>query len=305
MGVRTKMIGMLSKAASAWAAIQRWFRRAPSATRLAEDRSTLARWLDLGEMPGWRPDVAPEADAALVSAAPTRSTGTEVAPLRWPVLSLALVAVAAWLWFALGAAPASLVFDRHAISAGEWWRLATGHWVHSDAAHAAVNIAALALIAPIVESAGRRLLLAALVAGSGVVSAGIVWGVPELVRYCGLSGVLNTLFVAALAVVWQRNRSPVVLVFGGALLCKLAFELASGTSLVVTTEWPSVPAAHLAGVLGGPVLMSVLGLFRVAARKLAPAQGTKIGKSLPRSPTKAPRRRPAVANDGVGVLTCP
>src|SRR5690606_26595278 len=41
----------------------------------------------------------------------------------------------------------SLVLDRAALGAGQWWRLWSGHLVHLDARHAAANLAALALLA--------------------------------------------------------------------------------------------------------------------------------------------------------------
>ena len=261
---------------SRWGVFVGRLRRALRPANPAEERSTLARWLDFGEMPGCRPEAgirslglgeataesprSPSADANAMRR--PESDGTRV---RLPVLSAALVAVATWLWFAFGAAPEALVFDRAAVAGGEWWRIATGHWVHSDASHAALNIAALALIAPIVETASRRLLLAALLVGTVAVSAGVVWGLPEIDRYCGLSGVLNALFVAALGVMWRRHRHPILIAIGGGLLVKLALELTSGASLVVATEWPSVPAAHLAGVLGGVLLLGLVSLGRYAA----------------------------------------
>lgn len=282
----------------------------------------LARWLDLGEVPGWWPEpiasaakcavlaVAPESGATsgrvpTPGAEPSRRPEAAAKPLRWPVLSGALVALAIGLWFTFGAAPEAWVFDRGAIAAGEWWRLASGHWVHSDASHAALNIAALALIAPIVESASRRLLVAALAFGTLAVSAGIACGVPEIDRYCGLSGLLNTLFVAALAVLWQRHRHPILLVIGGGLLVKLALELFRGSSLVVATAWPSVPAAHLAGVLGGLALLVLLALRRFASSKAVQVPDSRPGLRIAHAPTAAPRTGPAVANDGVGVLTSP
>jgi rhomboid family GlyGly-CTERM serine protease len=266
----------LGEPVSRWGAFVRRFRRALRPANPAEERSTLARWLDFGEMPGCRPEAgnrslvlgeptveSPRAASAGATPPPRREAdGTRV---RLPVLSAAVVAMATWLWFTFGAAPEALVFDRAAVAGGEWWRLATGHWVHSDASHAALNIAALALIAPLVETAGRRFLLAALIAGTLAVTAGVVWGLPEIARYCGLSGVLNTLFVAALGVMWRRHRHPILIAIGGGLLVKLALELASGASLVVATEWPSVPAAHLAGVLGGVLLLGLVSLGRYAA----------------------------------------
>jgi hypothetical protein len=72
-----------------------------------------------------------------------------------PWLTALAVAVASGLWLSLGPVPEALVFDRSAIAAGEWWRLLSGHWVHSDDRHALWDIAALALVGSLVEGNGR------------------------------------------------------------------------------------------------------------------------------------------------------
>jgi len=70
--------------------------------------------------------------------------------LPWRSFLLGAAAIAAYL--ILGAAPEAWVFDRVAIAQGEWWRLITGHWVHSDLAHAAWDIAALLLLGALFEA---------------------------------------------------------------------------------------------------------------------------------------------------------
>lgn len=64
--------------------------------------------------------------------------------LPWRSILLGAGAVLAYL--VLGAAPEDWVFDRVAITQGEWWRLVTGRWVHSDLAHAGWDITALLLL---------------------------------------------------------------------------------------------------------------------------------------------------------------
>lgn len=178
---------------------------------------------------------------------------------RLPWFTGLAVAMAVGLWLGLGPVPESLVFDRLAIAHGEWWRLATGHWVHCDGQHALWDIAALALVGSLVEGGGRRRMLLAAAVGIAAVDAAIWWCLPALERYCGLSGVLNTLFVLALADLWRRSRSPVVplaaLLLGG----KLTAEIALGQSVLLDSLWPAVPGAHVAGCLAG---LAVLGLER-------------------------------------------
>lgn len=181
---------------------------------------------------------------------------------RLPWLTGLLVLLATGLWLLLGPAPEALVYHRAALAQGEWWRgewwrWITGHLVHSDGAHALWDIAALALIGPIVERQGRLRLALATGAGIIAVGLGLGWFLPQLERYCGLSGVLNTLFVVALADLWRIRRHPVVSLVALGLAAKLALETLAGQSLFVQTQWPSVPQAHVAGCLGGLAFLGV------------------------------------------------
>lgn len=160
-------------------------------------------------------------------------------------------AIATGLWLLLGPAPTALVFDRTAIADGELWRLVTGHLVHSDGWHALWDIGALALIARLLAGQGWR--REAIAAGASLLAVNVClwWGLPELERYCGLSGVLNGLMVVALADLWRRYRHPAFPAAALLLALKLAAETATGQSVFLNPEWPGVPLAHVAGCLGG------------------------------------------------------
>lgn len=169
--------------------------------------------------------------------------------LPWRSGLLGAAAIAAYL--ALGPAPEGWVFDREAIAQGEWWRLLTGHWVHSDSGHALWNIAALLLAGTVFEPRlGRRMLLALLLATVGV-NGWLWWGEPELSRYCGLSGILNGLIAAGLHRLWRETRHPVVLLVTCGIASKIVLESFLGQALMTQTAWPSVPATHAVGFLCG------------------------------------------------------
>jgi len=179
-----------------------------------------------------------------------------------PWLTALLVAGAILLWWGFGPAPDSLVFDRAAIAQGQLWRLITGHMVHADAGHALWDIAALAIIGWLMEPQGRlRLLLAALL-GCFAVNFGIWYFMPSLDLYCGLSGVLNTLFVIMLTDLWAAHRHPIFPCAGIALCIKLGCEIHAGQSLIIATAWPTTPLAHLAGGLGGLLMLGAEGAWR-------------------------------------------
>lgn len=174
-----------------------------------------------------------------------------------PWLTASGVAIATLLWLVFGAAPESLVFDRDAIAAGEIWRLVTGHWVHSDAGHALWDIGALAIIGWLLEPQGRWRMIAVALAGMLAVDVCLWWFMPALDRYCGLSGLLNAMFIVAIVDLWRAYRHPVYVLAGLIWSVKLAREATLGISLVVSTAWPTVPQSHLAGGLGGIALLLV------------------------------------------------
>ncbi len=174
-----------------------------------------------------------------------------------PWLTGLVAVIAAGLWLLLGPAPEALVFDRSAIADGELWRLVTGHLVHSDGTHALWDIGALALIGYLMAGQGWRREAIAFGVGVLAVNLGLWWGLPGLERYCGLSGVLNTLMVVALADLWRRFRQPVFPAVGLLLTLKLGVEMAMGQSVLIEPDWPGVPLAHVAGCLGGLAFLMV------------------------------------------------
>jgi len=191
-------------------------------------------------------------DIRIVLTGPSKwsSHGTVFVP--WATLLLSSLALFAYLH--TGAAPVDWVFDRTAIEQGEWWRLLTGHWVHSDDGHAIWNIAALVLLGLVSERTMGNGMPVALIAATAAVDAWLWWGAPHLQQYCGLSGILNGLLAAALARQWQLYRHPLILLIGVGALVKIALEITSGQALFTQTAWPSVPESHAVGLLAGLVV---------------------------------------------------
>lgn len=164
----------------------------------------------------------------------------------------ALLTVAALtLHLGAGPAPAGLVLDRAAVAGGEWWRLVTGHWVHSDADHAVWNIAAFAFLGALFERSLGGRLFASLALGMVLVDGWFLVGLPELSLYCGLSGILNALLASGLVRLWRERRDPWIALVGTGAALKVAVEAGLGHALFSSTQWSSVPAAHAAGLLAG------------------------------------------------------
>ena len=169
---------------------------------------------------------------------------------RRPWLSLTLTGLTAGLFAALGPAPEAWIYDRVAIASGDWWRLISGHWVHSDGAHLGWNLGALLALGWIVEVRSRRAVIVGLLAGTFGVNLMLWLGLPGLAAYCGLSGVLNSLLLLALASLWQRTTAAAIVTTGVLSLLKVLSEMSTG-ALFTHTAWISVPEAHLAGWLAG------------------------------------------------------
>ena len=178
---------------------------------------------------------------------------------RVPVLSLWLAASSAILYIALGPASEYLVYQREAVQAGDLGRLVTAHFSHSDGEHLAWNLIALIILGGLLERReGVRQLILYMLAGIISVNLYIV-GPSQLMEYCGLSGILNTLLAGVLA---SYYRVPVlrklVSVTAAAAVLKIIIEVSGNHALLTQTAWPSVPHAHLWGFAGGLILAAYL-----------------------------------------------
>jgi rhomboid family GlyGly-CTERM serine protease len=183
----------------------------------------------------------------------------------WPWRSALLGLAAAGAYLAWGSAPEAWVFDRAAIAQGEWWRLLTGHWVHSDPAHAAWDISMLLVLGAAFEPRlGWRLPLVLLASSVGV-DAWLWWGASSLHYYCGLSGILHGLLGCGLWVLWRDQRHPLIAITAAGVVAKTVIENGSGEMVLTQTAWPGVPMAHLVGLCCGILLA---GLFCMRERRL-------------------------------------
>jgi len=87
-------------------------------------------------------------------------------------------------------------FDRALIDQGQYWLLLTGHLVHLNWTHWALNMAGLVVVAVFFSLYGNILnWLFVLLFSALVTGLGLYWFQPELSWYVGLSGVLHGLFI--------------------------------------------------------------------------------------------------------------
>ncbi len=148
---------------------------------------------------------------------------------------------------------AGFAYDRAAISAGEYWRLLTGHVTHLSWQHLFYNFVGLSLITYLVAAelkAGELIMIWALALPT--VSAGLWFYQPDLQWYVGLSGAQHGLLTAGLVASigrWGIERWVVAIVVAGKLIYEQLFgalpfsEGASGDAVIV--------ASHFYGAVSG------------------------------------------------------
>jgi rhomboid family GlyGly-CTERM serine protease len=165
-----------------------------------------------------------------------------------PHLTFALVAIA-WVVHFLPLDPALVYYGSAEIASGENWRFVTGHLVHADGDHLLWNSLGLLVLGVLVERRSRRLMALSLLAG--VIAIDGLLLASGLDYYCGLSGLLNALLVAALWLEWRATRSAWVVAVAASCLLKVVVEIALGDSLFTRISWPPYAWSHLAGMVAG------------------------------------------------------
>jgi rhomboid family GlyGly-CTERM serine protease len=153
-------------------------------------------------------------------------------------------------------------YAREGLRRGEVWRLVTGHLVHLDLSHAALNVVGLALVWALYRGAWRLgEWSVVLVTGMLAIDAGL-WGLqPGVQWYVGASGVLHALIAAGVVAQWNTERaiSVVVAVLLGA---KLLWEARYGALPFAGEGHDVVLSAHRYGALGGLAAAAALTLHR-------------------------------------------
>jgi len=155
---------------------------------------------------------------------------------------------------------ATMEFDRFAIQQGEWWRILSGHLLHANNWHLAMNVAAFAVI---LDVQGMHLNFARftvlLFAGCLLIGLEMFFLSPSMIIYTGLSGWLHCLIVwGACADIVKHWSSGWLILIG--VFCKVTWEqIHGGSADVVALIGVDVAVdAHLYGALTGLLLFFVM-----------------------------------------------
>lgn len=152
-----------------------------------------------------------------------------------------------------------LRYDITAIKDGQFWRLLTGHLVHSNTQHTLLNLAGLWLIAYLFEANAHSAVWGGLSVLMAILSSlGFIYFKPDMQWYVGFSGVLHGLFFLAAISEWPKDRlvSGLLAAF---LLGKLIYSQVLGPSSS-TEAMIGVPVAEIAHIIGS-ALGIAFGLF--------------------------------------------
>ncbi|GAA4873335.1 rhombosortase [Ferrimonas pelagia] len=178
-------------------------------------------------------------------------------------LLLTLLALLCWLW---PGSHENLIWSRQALAQDQWWRMWTGHLLHSNTHHLLLNLAGLAAIFALHQPHYRTLpMLTLSVLLMGLISLGIWWGVPGIERYVGLSALLHGLFTwGALQDIRRGWRSGWLLLLG--VIAKVGWEQFSGgsesTSALIDAR--IAVESHLLGVVSALFIFLLLRLYHWA-----------------------------------------
>ena len=140
----------------------------------------------------------------------------------------------------------SLVWQRAALSEGDYWRLLSAHLVHLSPRHLLMNLLALWLVSELIckTLSSTQWISLSVVSALGI-SLSLWLLQPQLHWYAGLSGVLHGLWSGGAAYRWIIERKKIF------LLALLALFIRLMIGVQVSNEFSVIAVAHWYGACSG------------------------------------------------------
>ena len=155
-----------------------------------------------------------------------------------------------------------LRYSRSGLEQGEYWRLVTGHLLHSNSWHLLMNLGGLLLVALL---HGRYFSSTVLVCqwliAALLISLALYFGSAQIYAYVGLSGLLHAMLMLGAVKDIQLKQRGGYLLFTG-LLLKVTYEQWQGPDSDLASLIAANVAidAHLYGVVSG-LSIAVVGII--------------------------------------------
>ena len=180
--------------------------------------------------------------------------------IPWLTFLLSGLIISIYTFF--GATPEALIFVSGHMSTTPW-TLITAHFAHTDVYHLIWNLLPFIVLGSLLEYKSRRTMILSILLGIVSVNIYLLF-VYDRHAYTGLSGVLNTILITYCFILAKSPQHRYVsLSVILASFAKCVYETTHNQSIFTELVWPSVPEAHLAGMLGGIVLVLSLNLNRI------------------------------------------
>lgn len=170
--------------------------------------------------------------------------------LPWTFLA---VAAAALLFQMMPGMRETFVYDRAALSSGDWWRIWTGHLVHFGWPHWLVDTGLWLILGWVMHTRHPHFIRLAMLLMPPCISAAIFWVEPDMLRYGGLSAINLGLLLYLALQGWRRQWTDwfwpaVIVIYVGEFIFELLQD-GSGGGLIRFDEAGIriATGAHLAG----------------------------------------------------------
>ncbi|GHF01878.1 rhombosortase [Thalassotalea profundi] len=187
------------------------------------------------------------------------------------VAPLLIVIIALTAFFFNNDVSGHLSYNRELIYQGQWWLLFTGHLLHTNDMHLAMNSAAVILLWAL---HGQFFTFKSYVAIWLLIALGTSLGLylfsPSMLSYVGLSGVLHGFFViGACKDIQHKEKTGYLLLV--AVIIKVAYEQVFGPSeeVIQLIEANVAIDAHLYGLIGGFIVFSALYCLQLKSDKVS------------------------------------
>lgn len=187
--------------------------------------------------------------------------------LPWCVSTFALAAI---VFQFIPTAREHLLYDRAPLSAGQFWRIWTGHLVHFGWPHFLVDAGLLLVVGWFSESRHPAFTRLGLFLMPAFISGSLFWLEPDMVRYGGLSAVNLGLLLYVAVTGWMRDRRewfwPAVIVV---YAVELAFEHLRGGRGGGTIRFddPGIRVATGAHLAAAAYALLAVGMARLRNRQ--------------------------------------